>query len=354
MMKHSYDRETVLKAIRFERPDFIPMQFCINPACWTNYPQEELLDLMEAHPFLFPNFVRPQLPFQLFYSNVQRKDQPYVDDWGCTWQTTMDGITGTVTGHPLDDWSKFAGYGMPDPEKCMGIGAVDWAAEERAIQSLKKAGEIVIAGLRHGHTFLQASDIRGYQNLIFDMVDEEPDLDKLLDMILEFNLGIIKHYLEMDVDIITYAEDLGMQRGPMLSPDQFRQYFLPRYRKMIQPAKEKGTIIHMHSDGDIRTLVSLLTEGGVDVLNLQDLVNGIDWIKENLKGKMCIDLDIDRQHITTFGTPKDVDDLILNEVKELGSKQGGLMMVYGLYPGVPLENAKALMEAMEKYAFYYA
>jgi hypothetical protein len=30
------------------------------------------------------------------------------------------------------------------------------------------------------------------------------------------------------------------------------------------------------------------------------------------------------------------------------------MMIYGMYPGVPLENAKALMDAMEKYATYYA
>ena len=28
-------------------------------------------------------------------------------------------------------------------------------------------------------------------------------------------------------------------------------------------------------------------------------------------------------------------------------------MVYGLYGGVPPENVKAVMDAMEKYAFYY-
>lgn len=29
-------------------------------------------------------------------------------------------------------------------------------------------------------------------------------------------------------------------------------------------------------------------------------------------------------------------------------------MLYALYPGVPLENIKAVMDAMEKYAFYYS
>ncbi|MHC4371504.1 MAG: hypothetical protein ACYSW8_28140 [Planctomycetota bacterium] len=109
----------------------------------------------------------------------------------------------------------------------------------------------------------------------------------------------------------------------------------------------------MHSDGDIRDLVGDIVVSGVDALNLQDLVNGIDWIAANLKGRVCIDLDIDRQQITRFGTPEQIDDLIRQEVEKLGSPQGGLMMIYGLYPGVPVENVKAVMDAMERYAGFY-
>jgi len=109
----------------------------------------------------------------------------------------------------------------------------------------------------------------------------------------------------------------------------------------------------MHSDGDIRALAEDLTDGGVDVLNLQDLVNGIDWIKENYAGHTCIDLDIDRQKITVSGTPADVDALIREEVEKLSSPAGGLMLVYGWYAGTPLENVKALMDALEKYMFYW-
>lgn len=40
-----------LKAVHFERPDYIPMSFHINDACWNSYPQDRLFDLMEAHPY---------------------------------------------------------------------------------------------------------------------------------------------------------------------------------------------------------------------------------------------------------------------------------------------------------------
>ena len=346
-------RDNTLRAIRFERPEYIPMHFSINDACWNAYPQEELFELMESHPLLFPDFVRPNLPYVPQYLNVARKDQPYVDDWGCLWETTVDGITGTVTKHPLADWENFSEYSILDPHTCMGVGKMDWDVEAEKMKERKQKGLFTQGGLRHGHTFLQLCDIRGYEDLIYDMEDEEPRLWQLIDKIEEFNTYIIGQYLKMEVDMMTYAEDLGMQYGPMLSPDNFRKYILPSYRRMIKPARDKGTIIHMHSDGDIRTLISSLMEGGVEVFNLQDLVNGIDWIEENLKGKVCIDLDIDRQKITPFGTPADVDHLILKEVRRLGSREGGLMLIYGLYPGIPLQNVKALMDAMEKYAFYF-
>ncbi len=151
-----------------------------------------------------------------------------------------------------------------------------------------------------------------------------------------------------------FAEDLGMQHGPMLSPQNFREYIQPSYRRLMDAAHDAGCIVHVHTDGDLRVLIKDLLDCGLDVINLQDLVNGIDWIAEKLAGKVCIDLDIDRQKITPHGTPAQIEALVREEVQMLGSKQGGLMMIYGLYPGVPLENVEALMDAMEKYTTYYS
>jgi uroporphyrinogen decarboxylase len=144
-----------------------------------------------------------------------------------------------------------------------------------------------------------------------------------------------------------------MQVGPLLSPVDFRKYIKPSYLRLMAPARKAGCIVHMHSDGDIRLLVDDLIEDGVEVINLQDLVNGVDWIAEKLAGRICIDLDIDRQKVTWNGTPKQIDALIREEVGKLSTPQGGLTMIYGLYPGVPFENIKALMDAMERYAHFY-
>lgn len=344
-------KENYLRTVRFERPDYIPMGFYINESCWQNYPQDFLAEQIERHPLLFGGASAPALPYSPPFNCNARKDHPYTDNFGCIWETTMDGITGTVVKHPLADWASFASYKAPNPDICNGLGGTDWDAFKKGIEQTPDS--LHIGGLRHGHTFLQLCDIRGYENLLFDMIDEEPKLWELIDLVEQFNLGIINHCLDCGVDVMTYAEDLGMQHGPMLSPDHFRKYIQPSYRRLIAPAKEKGLPIHMHSDGDIRTLADDIIDGGVEIINLQDLVNGIDWIQNKFAGRVCIDLDIDRQSITRFGTPKQIDDLILEEVTKLGSKQGGLMMIYGLYPGIPPENICALMDAMEKYMLYF-
>jgi hypothetical protein len=347
-------RENVLRAVRFERPEYIPMSFHINPACWHAYPQDALQELMASHPFLFPDFETSSVPSTPQYGPNQCAGQPYTDDWGCTWETTDDGITGTVTYHPLADWDDSERYLPPNPDKVSGLGPIDWEQIAANLQKAGKEGRLAAASLPHGHTFLLLQSLRGYENLIYDMADDEPRLHDLIRVVEAFNMALIRRYIDLGAEWIGYPEDLGMQNGPMISPKHFRRYIKPVYQRLMQPARDAGCIVHMHSDGDIRALVDDLIEGGVQVINLQDLVNGIDWIATRFAGRTCVDLDIDRQAITRFGTPAQIDALIREEVEKLGCKEGGLMMVYGLYPGVPIENVGALMDAMTHYAACYS
>jgi uroporphyrinogen decarboxylase len=329
------------------------MRFFINPACWRHYPPQALEELIEDHPFLFPKSTtwlrqtRDCAPWQ-------RAGVPFTDSWGCVWETTEDGITGTVTRHPLEDWSAFDRFKAPDPRKELGRGPADWDAEAVQLREAQEGGMVPVAGLRHGHTFLTLMDLRGYENLIYDMTDEHPRLGDLIQTVEDFNLALVRRYIELGARWLCYPEDLGMQMGPMLSRQHFLRYIKPSYERIMQPATDAGCIIHMHSDGDIRQLADDLLACNVQVINMQDLVNDIGWTRDNLVGRVCIELDIDRQTVTPSGTPAQIDALIHEEVRELGGRDGGLMMVYGLYPGVPLENVKAIMDAMVKYATYYS
>lgn len=348
------ERENTLRAVHFETPEIIPVSFGVITRCWDYYPQDALQELMAGHPLLFPHFKKSTAVIHPQELPWRRAGVPYTDSWGCVWETAENGITGAVVKHVLGDWASFSGYGPPSPQEHNGWGKINWGEIGRSIAAARKRGDLAQGSLRHGHTFLTLTYLRGYENLMFDMADENPKLGDLIAMVEEFNLGLVERFMKAGVEWLGYPEDLGMQQGPMLSPAHFKRYIKPTYRKLVAPARAAGCVIHMHSDGDIRELSEDLLEIGMNVINLQDLVNGIDWIEARLKGRVCIALDIDRQRITRFGSPVQIDNHIREAVAKLGNPKGGLMLGYELSPGVPLENIRALMDALEKYAQHFA
>ena len=44
----------------------------------------------------------------------------------------------------------------------------------------------------HNHTWLKLVDIRGYENALFDMTEDEPRLYKLLEMLENFNMELVR------------------------------------------------------------------------------------------------------------------------------------------------------------------
>ena len=339
-------RENMLRVIRFERPEYIPVSFHANDSVFSHYDPRAVEELLESHPIIAG---KGRMRWDLVPRNREEVDldHVYYDEFGVEWKGDIDGIRGVIQKHPLEDFTKIRDYRFPP------LPAFDLEGDRARVAAAKANGVLTGAGLPHGHTFLRLTDLCGYENTLVGLMDEDPDLMLLMKKLEAYNAAFTDHYAKVGYDMISYPEDLGMQVGPMISPALFARYIKPIYQRLMKPARDAGAIIHMHSDGDVRALADDLIDGGVDILNIQDLVNGIDWIREKFFGKYAIDLDIDRQKVTVFGSPADVEALIREEVTKLSSPAGGLMMIYGWYAGTPLENVRALMDALEKYMFYW-
>jgi len=157
----------------------------------------------------------------------------------------------------------------------------------------------------------------------------------------------------MGVDLLNAADDLGTQTASMLGPRHFRRWLMPSYKRLFLPFRRAGAHVFMHHDGYVMDIMDEIIESGVSIVNPQDLVNGIDNLAREVKGRVCIRIDVDRQHVIPHGSPRDVRELIKEEVMKLGSPAGGLEMVVGIYPPTPLENVAALLDALEQYRTYW-
>ena len=343
--------ENYNRTVRMTGPEWIPASVVISGGAW-QLLREDLDEVCSRHPLIFPGFKKPSRDWNTWEVSpapgATRRDA-----WGALWQFDLGGLDGIVLEHPLDDWAKFDGFTAPDPMKYTDQGERDLPKQCENIRRAKERGDGASAGLDHGYFLMRLWYLRGFENLMLDIATDEPKLHELVEMVTARNVAIVREYVNAGVDVVTFPEDIGTQTASILSPKDFRKWIKPSYKRMMSPVKDAGGMVTTHSDGYIMELVDDLLDCGCDVLNPQDLCNGIDEIARLIKGRCCINLDIDRQKIVPFGTRKDIHDLIEEEVRKLGSPRGGLMFVCGIYPPTPAENVDAVCEALEKFRTYW-
>jgi uroporphyrinogen decarboxylase len=124
----------------------------------------------------------------------------------------------------------------------------------------------------------------------------------------------------------------------------------PLFEPLFRKIRAAGSIVLLSSDGRILDIIDDLVEYGLQVHDPQLRANGLPDIKKVYKGKLCINLDLDRQGFP-FQTPAQLRDEVNRVVGELGDTRGGLMLLAAVYGTVPMANIEALCDAMEDYCF---
>ena len=346
-------RENYIRNARLQGHEYIPVNVCLSQPMWNIY-REDLEKVVLKHPTIFPWYRAGSYDFKtLPYVDLNKLSTEIVTDrWGCGWVYPIKGLDGAVVKHPLENIDDLDSFIPPVPD-IPKYTDEQWAQELKTVEERKNRGELVTAGTEHGFLFLRHTYLRGFENAMMDYATDEPRLHEIYNMIYNFWAPVVEFNVRRGVDQFTFGEDLGTQEATIISPADFNKWVKPVYAKLMKPCKDAGILVYLHSDGKTLDILEDQIEAGVDIVNPQDLCNGIDNIARRIKGKACIDLDVDRQSVVPFGTPKDIDDLIKEEVMKLGSKAGGLSMIVGIYPPTPMENLDAVCNAFEKYREYW-
>ncbi|MFA6109363.1 MAG: uroporphyrinogen decarboxylase family protein [Candidatus Latescibacterota bacterium] len=271
------------------------------------------------------------------------------DPWGCRWLYPLESLDGLCVEHPLASWGDLKGYRPPDP-----AAFTDWKEAARNAAQARAEGRVSGGGTDHGFVFLRLTYLRGFENLMLDLAEERPELDELIAVVENYWMGVASRWVEAGVDTIGFGDDLGLQHALPISPAAWRRYIGPTYRRIFTYCRERGVHVSLHSDGYILDIIPDLIACGVSVLNPQDLVNGLDHLRRLAHGRVCLNLDVDRQTVTVFGTPAEVESHVHQCIATLGSKRGGLTLIWGVYPGTPLENIEAAVHAMAEAAGHWA
>jgi hypothetical protein len=136
----------------------------------------------------------------------------------------------------LEDWADFAHYRLPDPEEGLvqeGGGIDPWDAIGERIDRARSMDDIVVGGMPHGFFFQRLYYLRGFENLMVDFARNAGRLEKLIEMLTDYNLALVERFIRLKVDMVSFGDDLGLQDRMPISDKTFRRFIYPSYRKIF-------------------------------------------------------------------------------------------------------------------------
>jgi uroporphyrinogen decarboxylase len=188
---------------------------------------------------------------------------------------------------------------------------------------------------------------------MMDMIECPDGVPAVNKHILDFYLAVNDIFLKAIGDkfqAVLVGNDLGSQRGLMLSPSLVREFVLPGAKALIEQAHSYGKLVVYHSCGSIDAIIPDLIEAGADAINpIQANAAGMEAqsLKDRFGDKVSFVGGVDAQNLLVNGSPEQIKA----DVKRLrGIFPTGLVVSLGhesVMPDVPPKNIRALFEEAE-------
>lgn len=228
---------------------------------------------------------------------------------------------------------------------------VHYAGLPQTVAGCHERGLAFVANLECT-VFESAWYLRGMDNLFMDLLEENPVGEWLLEWFTRRSEQAAAAFTRAGADCIGLGDDVGTQRGMMMSATLWRQHFKPRLARVIRTIRATETDkvwIRYHSDGDIRDIIPDLIEIGVDILNpVQPECMPVADTVRTYSGQMAFWGMIGTQTTMPFGSPADVRTAV-GECLKLASEGARIVIAptHVLEPDVSWENISALADAAQ-------
>jgi uroporphyrinogen decarboxylase len=379
-------RERVLSAIHHEQPDRVPLVIGVSNATGIKMkpyqgikalagieaPDEYLYDWPELGTALVD-----EATLQRLHSDVRgvtdlepaavlkrnRAREPHsdcIDSWGSgqfeitpgDWFPGIHPLADATTSDEIEQYPHWPD--MSDPTRIAHV-------QETARRLAEDNRYAILATPWLLFPFERAQAMQGMEAFLLNLAAQPDFARALLEKIAHYCKELMGRFLgELgdNVDIIKIGDDLGIQRGTMISPKMYRDIIKPIHADFIEFIRSRTRAkILFHSCGDVANLLDDFVEIGIDILNpvqtssggLSDLFN----IKKRFGKNLVFCGGIDTHRVLPFGTPAEVRDEVRRVMTLLGPGGGCLIgAVHTIMNDVPPENVLAMVDAVEEFGRY--
>lgn len=381
-MNKMTSRERVMLALQHREPDRVPWDCTFTISAYMNLKRYLGLTIKED-PRPSSNWLTIQPPVELlkelccdlYYIGLGRaKDMSsfeygmdrYKDEWGVTYRKALQpsgSFDYQFEKHPLRNAkiSDLEHYDWPNPNDA---GRIEGLAEK--CKYLYKNTGFALVGKFSTSIFEQAFYLRGLEQWLIDLVLNPEFAVALMDKLTNIAIGMMEVSLRTCgkyIQILRFAgDDMGQQKGPIISPELFRRLIKPRFARLYSAARAEflkynpNGKLKAHIDGDVYPIIEDYISMGLDILNpVQPSVAEMDHtrLKSEFGSRLSFHGGMDLQGALAFGTPAEVKAEAKKTITTLAVKGGYILApTHYLQSDVPPENVIALRDAVLEYGRY--
>lgn len=188
------------------------------------------------------------------------------------------------------------------------------------------------------------------------VVDDPVLVHRILDVATEWCRTCTELYAaHPTARALLISEDIAYKTSLLFSPAFLRRELFPRLKYIYEPVKAAGLKCFYHSDGHLHEILDDLVHGvGIDGLNPLEPLAGMDPAQLRRQYPDLILLGgVDTSAILPLGTAEDVEQAVRKIIREVGPSGGlGIGSSNEIHPAVPVENAVAMFQAVQRFGAY--
>jgi uroporphyrinogen decarboxylase len=282
----------------------------------------------------------------------------YEDEWGVARSRPPGGYYYDLVRSPLAGdvtMSDVRSFPWPDPDDPGRVRGL----RDKAIAIRERTPYALVVHASNG--FITRSQyLRGFEDWFTDLLAQPDLVGYLMDHTLEFQIAATEAVLREvgDIaDVVMFGDDIGVQHGPMVSPQVYRKLVKPRQAKLFARVHELTSArLLYHTCGSVVQLIDDLIEIGVEVLNpVQVAAAGMDTeeLKRRFGDRIAFWGGVDTQRVMPMGTPDEVRAEARRRIRDLAPGGGYVVdTVHNVQADVPPENICALYEEAAHFGHY--
>lgn len=253
-------------------------------------------------------------------------------EWGFAWKR-QDGTMGQPGRAVLGNWSELDALPVPDAfdtRRFVGVPAI-----------MKQYGDRYHVASFGLSGFTVMTMLRGFAPMLEDLLLDREHACRLADIVFGVEERVIGQLKAYGFDAVAFFDDWGTQSGLILSPELWRDFFKPRYKRQFDLAHSCGLDVYFHSCGCIEGIIGDLIEAGVDILNLsQPNACDMESIGSKFAGKVCFLCPVSYQTVSLTGGRDEIYNEAARMKSNLGCRDGGFIGYVEEYHSIGLSDEK--------------